>query len=139
MSKKAESRVISARLHPKEPHEKIALEIFNQMINGGYSPREILTDAILRLGNVEPEMFRERGARIDDNISETLQDIKDELIAIREEQADQMRDLLLKFKAADPTAFRAFAEDDNDEDVDLDEDFIANAKKAMRPGFRRIK
>lgn len=139
MNRKAESRVISARLHPKESHEKIALEIFDQLIDGGYSPREIITDAILRLKNIEPEMFRERGERIDDDISTTLRFIKDELIAIREEQADQMRDLLLKFKAADPTAFRAFAEDDNDENVDLDEDFIANAKKAMRPGFRRTK
>lgn len=134
----AASKPIAARLHPGNEQEKRALDIYEGLIVRGYSAREIITDALLRMAGITPEMFRDRRERIPD-ITVALQDIKQELAAIREDHAEQMRDLLRKVKAADPDAFRAFADETDDEtdDLDLDPDFIRNAQKAMRKTYRQ--
>lgn len=55
MAKK--SRFIGVRLHPDNDYENRALEIFDGLVKEGYSPRQIFTDAILRLTKHKPEMF----------------------------------------------------------------------------------
>lgn len=134
------SKVISVRLHPSYETEGLALEIFEALTNQ-FSPREIITDALLRLNGITPEMFREKGIKVN-GIREVLDDlevIKEELAAIRTEHAEQMRELLRKFKAADPDAFKAFAEEEDadTEDLELDEDFVRNAQMAMRKSYRQ--
>lgn len=131
------SRVISVRLNAGDLVEQEALAIYDDLVGQGYSPRQIFTDAILRLAGMTPEMFSERQLTVMD-IATRLNAIRNELIALRSEQADGLRELMKKMKAADPSGFRSFAnEADEDSTIQLSDDFIMNARKAMRPSFRQ--
>lgn len=58
------SRVIAARLHPNNKIEAEALAIVDAKIAKGFNKREIITDALLRLGDNTPEMFRKTNTQL---------------------------------------------------------------------------
>lgn len=124
----AKSTVIAARLHPEKERENLALQIYDQLILLGKSPRAILTNALLCLADVDVDRMLPEEPRMDVMKSQ-----------LNEIQTD-IRALLQAIKNADPAAFRAFAEEtmDDPEEIQVDADFIANAKKAIRKSYRQI-
>jgi hypothetical protein len=124
----AKSTVIAARLHPEKEREYMALQIYDQLLSNGKTPRAILTNALLSLANVDMDRMLPEEPRMDVMKSQ-----------LNEIQGD-IRALLQAIKSADPTAFRAFANEsaDEPEEIQVDADFIANAKKAMRQSFRQM-
>lgn len=54
------SQVISFRLYADDPAEGAALEILEALQRDGFTPRQIITDALLHRDGVTPEMFRRR-------------------------------------------------------------------------------
>lgn len=56
-NKGIESRVLSARLHPRNEAEQIALSVWDKVIASGYTPREVMTNALLKLGDVQTDMI----------------------------------------------------------------------------------
>lgn len=62
MSKK--SQHIQCRLHPDTEYEENALAYYNQQLDAGYSPRQIITDALCRAADFSPEMFPQDKGRV---------------------------------------------------------------------------
>lgn len=142
-----QSRLIQARLHPSDQHEKDAIAQYDDWVAQGYSPREIITHCILHAAGFKPEMFRKEG-RIDTAIHELeagvskLGNIEQVINAIpgiiQAAFEDQMGDLLKELKRTDPQGLRAFAnKDDSRGEVDLDPEFRENASKAARKSFKQ--
>lgn len=129
-----ESRVISVRLHPDDQHESEALVVFDDLRAQGYTPRQIMTHALLHVSGHTPEMFRHES--LPDG---ALNTINVRLTQIADMIEGSMGQLLHNVKQADPEAFRRFANHDEmgAEGYDLDDDFIQNAQKAARKTFKQ--
>lgn len=129
---------IQCILHPSSDEEKSAIKIYLADKANGFTPRQIITDAINRKGNKTPEMFRQdSGFRaelygMEDRIMERMNDLQQTL---ENDIIKIMRDL----KKQDPVAFKKFADiDENDSgDLEFDQEFIQNAKKSVRKSFRQ--
>lgn len=139
------SQVISARLHPSDPYEKKALEIFEARKAEGWTPRDIITDALLRSEGFSPEMFRSEG-RMQSALAEleaklgaldALEELPSQLTALQHAIEGSIIGLLKDLKRSSPGEFRRFAEHDEDEhgDIELSQDFIKNARRAARRSF----
>lgn len=127
-----QTKVISARLNREFEEEARALEIFEEKVNDGYSPRQILTDALLRAGGYTPDMFRRGGI-------ENASDLTTKIDELYHMFASSIGDILKAVKRSDVQKFRQFAnsEAEDDTDLDLDEDFIRNARNAVRRSYRQ--
>jgi len=101
-----ESVPIAARLKMDVPEERAALEVFTRLKDQGYTPLQIITDALNRLGNNAPEMFHTE----DDPT----------IISIINELRNDMVRMLSEIKRADPVRLREYA---NSEEDELDEEF----------------
>lgn len=128
------SRVISARLHPAYEKERDALEVFDTLTQQGYSPREILTDALLYVAGRTPEMY-DRESRL----AETMESIEGKVGALSDLFLGRMEELLVAIKNTDPEGLRQFANHRHEEhgDVELSDDFITNVQRAARKTFRQ--
>jgi hypothetical protein len=62
MAKK--SQHIQCRLHPDTEYEENALAYYNQKLSEGFSPRQIITDALCRSANFTPDMFPQDKGRV---------------------------------------------------------------------------
>lgn len=133
------SRVISIRLNPVDEYEAKALAYLDDLIAQEYTPREIITDALLKRAGKKPEMFRREKtintllARLD-TYTEYMPDISQKLDAILDMIETRIDDMLRNIRDADPAGFRDFASEE-DQDA-LSEEFIHNAKIAVRNTFR---
>lgn len=140
----AQSRVISARLHPSDEYERAALQVFDGKIADGFTPRQILTDALNFAAGHTPDMFRREG-RIDGATEklETLvrqlnpEDLDMRLSELLSAFEQRIETFLKSLRSTDPTGFKRFADSQEDDELDLDEEFIKNAKKAVRKSFRQ--
>jgi hypothetical protein len=127
-----ESRVISVRLHPDDQHEGEALNVFDDLRAQGYTPRQIMTHALLHVSGHTPEMFRHES--LPDG---ALNTINVRLGHIADMIEGNMAQLLHNVKQADPDAFRQFANNEQQGEYDLGDDFIRNAQKAARKTFKQ--
>lgn len=130
------SKVISARLNPQFEQERKALEIFEQWVSEGFTPREIMTNAILNAAQFKPEMFRERGAR-GNNLGEiigTLESLRDSLVG-------DIKSVMQEMWRSNPQQFRSMVNEaaNDSADIELDDEFIANAVQSLRPTYRKSK
>lgn len=83
------SEVISVRLHPDNPREREALQAFRQWQQQGYTPREIITDAILARAGFKPEMFDESGLLTRATMENLLTDFASHIVEqFKQRQAD---------------------------------------------------
>jgi hypothetical protein len=143
----AVSRVIGARLHPKScDEEKEALATYDAKVGEGFTPREILTDALLRAAGYTPEMFRPRQERVDGAITrlesklEVLDSIEGRLDALQDMVESSIGNLLRQIRSIDPEGLRRFASADDEEDGgEFSDDFIKNARRAVRPSLNQLK
>lgn len=141
--KLVKSRVISARLNPEFAEERAALKVFDDLVEQEYSPRQIITHAILQANGYTPEMFhKERSDAVVVALEEQLMhlDLKglsDKIDAIYDFIAHQIIDVLRNVKSADPDAFRSFANQESGDDMELDEEFVRNAQRAARKTFKQ--
>lgn len=143
----AKSRVIGARLHPGNEAERAALEIYDAHKKKGNVARDIITNALLKLGGAKVEQFRKQGERHTEldaqllDVKTDLENIQDGIDAIRQQQDNQLKELLdamRHLRRTDPEGFRSFANKTDDEDGgELSPTFIANAGKALKPSFRQ--
>lgn len=139
-----QSRVLSARLNPRRSkQEEEALKAWDELIKKGYTPRDIITDALNRLDGNTPEMFRtdERFEIVLDRLEERTQSLEGlprRIEAIVGLVEDGIAAMLRELKRTDPRGLRRFVEKNDDDDGDeLDEEFAENARKAARKSFRQ--
>lgn len=55
---------VAFRLHPDNEMEREAMAIYESLQKQGFSPRQIGTDALLRLANKKPEMFQDYSKQV---------------------------------------------------------------------------
>lgn len=124
------SEVLSARLSREYEDERNALAIWERWKKDGYSPREIITSALLKLDGDAPSTGRA------DTLEERI------LSRIEQRVEETLAHVLKDIRRADPNGLQAFAasndeRDEVDEDVELSQRFIQNAKRAARKSFRQ--
>lgn len=66
---------ISFRWHDSDEYEARAIQIYRQLIEDGYTPRQIFSEALLRAEGYTPEMFRQQNA--DPNASRLINRMED--------------------------------------------------------------
>lgn len=128
------SRVISARLSPQIDEERKALELFDQWVQEGYTPREIITDALNRAGNQAPSIYRERGTRVGvkpigtmlENMSSSIDDLKRIIQELWRSNPEQLRQMVNNTPA-------------DGSEIELDDEFLANAAQILRPTYRKMR
>lgn len=141
--KDSKSRVISARLHPSHEKERDALEVFDGLRLQGFDARSIITDALLFAAGRTPEMFQREDRLTEtvyqlDHKLEILTSLEEKMDALTEALSSRMGDLLKAIRDTDPDGLRQFAnqEVNETEELELSDDFIANARKAARKTFK---
>lgn len=72
---------IQCRLHENVDYEGEAIAYFRARIQDGYTPRQIITDALLRAADFRPEMFPQDSGRVTfGKIENLLSDFAQEII-----------------------------------------------------------
>lgn len=126
------SRVVSARLNPEYPEDLEALTHWDNEIAAGYSPRAIITDALMRCAGITPEMYH----RPEDDTANQLDGISAQLAGLYSIIENGVMDMLRNIKVADPQGFREFANDESG-GLEISEQFAKNAQKAARKTLRQ--
>lgn len=126
------SRVVSGRLNPEYSEDKIALEQWDYALSQGKTPRQVITDALMRSAGIVPEMYH----RPEDDMATQLSQIKAQLNALYGMVENGVMDMLRNIKAVDPQGFREFANAESGE-LEISEQFAKNAQKAARKTFRQ--
>lgn len=129
---------IQALLHPSDERERDAMLIWQDWLQQGYTPRQLITDMILRCAGRNPEMYREKSAfsgelkMLEERLTGKLDDLHS---AIENDIGTILKDM----KRSDPDGFRRFVESDDviERDVDFEPEFIENAKRSVRKTFRQ--
>jgi hypothetical protein len=167
MSDDYKGRVLSARLNPDYEHERTALEEWDRLLGERYAPRQILTNLLNRQRGMTPEMFRREGKieqivgdlgeRLDAfmGMSEQLKYIQelieqgfsiDELRSLLDDKFEAIQalveqsitDLLRQLKRVDPEGLRRFVDHDDEQgDMEFSDEFIGNARQAVRKSFQQ--
>ncbi len=126
------SEVLSARLSYEYEDERNALAVWERWKSEGFSPREIVTSALIKLDGETPSTGRA------DTLEERL------LARIEQRIEETMAHVLKDLRRVDPNGLQAFAQssdaqDESEDGVELSQMFIHNAKRAARKSFKQIR
>lgn len=129
---------IQALLHPSDERERDAMAIWQDWLKQGYTPRQLITDMILRCAGRNPEMYREKSAfagelrMLEERITGKIDDLQS---AIENDIGTILKDM----KRSDPDGFRRFVESEEmpERDIDFEPEFIENAKRSVRKTFKQ--
>lgn len=129
---------IQALLHPSDEKERDAMAIWQDWLGQGFTPRQLITDMILRCAGRTPEMYKEKSVfagelrLLEERITGKIDDLQS---AIENDIGSILKDL----KRSDPEGLRRYVESDDmpERDVDFEPEFIENAKRSVRKTFKQ--
>lgn len=128
------SKHIQARLHPSNPSEEKAIEIWTRWTEEeNLQPRDLITALILSYEGYTPEDFR---TDVDTRLEQLTGRLDAKIDQIANRLETNIAELLRNIKTTDPQGLRRFA-NSADEDLDVDEEFIRNAQKGVRRTFKQ--
>lgn len=116
--------LIQARLNPNYSDEATALEEFHRLLNEGYTRREIICLSLLNMSGISPEYTDES-----QQLFSMIANLSDKI----DEQSEQIIDIILSMKRADPEGFRRLADSEDDyESAEIAGNIMLQRKPTLR-------